>query len=112
MSDTWSRRSRRQRAQKDPPATERPSPDRASRASVEARLRDLRQRLDDYGLHRSADDRSWDELVDLYDAALEDAAALEGLAVPRRPGVTRRRFTRHHREQLETALAERGLRVR
>jgi hypothetical protein len=89
--------------------TDPPSPDRAS---AQARLRDLRQRLDNYGLRRSIDDHSWDELVDLYDAAIEDAAALVGIVVPERPEYTRRRFTRRHREQLEAALAERGIRVR
>lgn len=82
------------------------------RPSAQARLRDLRRRLDDYGLHRSADDLSWDELIDLYDAALEDAATLVGIVAPDRPEATRRRFTRRHREQLEAALAERGIRVR
>jgi hypothetical protein len=84
----------------------------SDRASAEAQLRDLRQRLDDYGLHRSAGDRSWDELIDLYDAALEDTAALVGIVVPERPEHTRHRFTRRHREQLEAALATRGIQVR
>lgn len=79
---------------------------------LQARLRDLRRRLDEYGLHRSVDDLSWDELIDLYDAALEDAATEVGIAVPGRPEATRRRFTRQHREQLEAALAERGIHVR
>jgi hypothetical protein len=81
-------------------------------ASAEVRLRDLRRRLDDYGLRRSVDDLSWDELIDLYDAALEEAATLAGIVVPERPGATRRRFSRRHREQLEAALTERGIRVR
>ena len=81
-------------------------------ASPEARLRDLRRRLDGYGLHRSVDERSWDELVDLYDAALEDVAVQAGIVVPDRPASTRRRFTRRHREQLEAALTAQGIRVR
>lgn len=89
--------------------TDHPSPDRAS---AETQLRDLRQRLDDYGVHRSADDHSWDELVDLYDGALEGAATLVGIVVPERPKSTRRRFTRQHREQLEAALAARGIHTR
>jgi hypothetical protein len=88
---------------------DRSSPDSAS---AEARLRDLRQRLDNYGVHRSGDNRSWGELVDLYDAALEDAAVRVGIAVPARPESIGRRFTRRQREQLEAVLATRGIRVR
>lgn len=83
------------------------------RAAIEARLRRLRSQLDDYGAHRPGDSRSWSELVDLYDATLEEAATTLGITVPDPPDSSiTRRFTRTTREQLETALATRGLRIR
>ena len=81
-------------------------------AALQEHLRSLRQRLDDYGLRPTVEERSWDELVDLYHAALEDAATRVGIAAPDRPTAITRRFTRPQRERLEEALAERGIHVR
>jgi hypothetical protein len=84
----------------------------ADRASLGARLRHLRQQLDPFGVHRKGDHRSWDELVDLYDSAVEEAATATGIAVPDAPTSTGRRLTREAREQIEVALGARGIRVR
>jgi hypothetical protein len=83
------------------------------RAALEARLRRLRRQLDEYGAYRPGEGHSWGELVDLYDATLEEAASALGLTVPDPPGSSiTRRFTRAAREQLEAALVERGVHVR
>jgi hypothetical protein len=82
------------------------------RASVEVRLRHLRHDLDDYGVRGKDEDRTWDELVDLYDAALEEAATAAGIDPPGPPRSIGRRFTREARERLEAALTGRGFHVR
>ena len=82
------------------------------RTSLEACLLHLRHELDDYGVHGEDENRTWDELVDQYDAALEDAAQATGIDVPGPPRSIGRRFTRDARERLEAALTARGLRAR
>lgn len=79
---------------------------------IEARLRHLLRQLDDFGVRRKDTDRTWDELVDLYNHALEEAATLVGIDVPGAPTSMGRRFTRQAREEIEAALAVRGVLVR
>jgi hypothetical protein len=82
------------------------------RTSLEACLLHLRHELDDYGVHGKDENRTWDELVDQYDAALEEAAQATGIDVPGPPRSIGRRFIRDAREWLEAALTARGLRIR
>jgi hypothetical protein len=65
----------------------------ADMASIGARLRHLRHELDTYGVHGKNQSGTWDELVDLYDEVLEDAANAAGIELPGRPRSSGRRFT-------------------
>jgi hypothetical protein len=81
-------------------------------ASMGARLGHLRHQLDNHGVHGKDESRTWDDLVDLYGAAPEEAATATGIEPPGPPRSVGRRFTREAREQLEAALTAPGLRVR
>jgi hypothetical protein len=82
------------------------------RAGVEAHLRHLRHELDNYGVLAKDENQTWDELVDHYDAALEEAATVTGIDPHGPPRSIGRRFTREARQRLEAALTARGFRVR
>lgn len=80
-------------------------------ATVE-NLQELRRWLDDYGSTPDSRRKSWDELLDDYDAALEAAAQAHGVEVPAAPTALQRRFTRTQREELEQALTAAGVSLR
>ncbi len=79
--------------------------------SLEARLAHLRHQLDDYGVYGKDENRTCDQLIDHYYAALEGAAKVTGIDVPGPPRSIGRRFTGDARDWLEAAVTASRLRV-
>jgi hypothetical protein len=78
------------------------------RISFEACLLHLRHELDDYGVRGKDESRTWDELVDRYDVALDEAARAAGIDVPGPSPSIGCRFTSDAREWLEAVLTARA----